>query len=733
MWSKKIKGLMNGIVVVLISIIVCSEFVYALPVTTEQTNEQQKTSEQVEGKQEKESDRNKKQYVHTQGFLKDHSLTGLFSQCSEYFTVDEWDIKEATFDMVYNVSQLRDKKLSDFTISLNGEPFYSKHFDDKTGETKHITIKLPIELIKVGVNELKIESYIRTKESLPCADDVAKANWFHISKDSAISISYIPNQTVKTIADLYQTITAIYAMENKKSALILSDEPSNEDMTIAGNILTGMAKNINLDYQNFALVRANDIFEEKNRFNIEYGIYIGELYSLPTAIFDTLSEEARKEAQEGAVLEFISVRNMDLLVLTGTNEELLLKAGTMFGNADYMKQMTDSIHRITKDENPVMEKKEQLEYSNLTEEGAYVNGAFRQTFSFTKSSYANKQLAPTSELYLKVRYSKNLDFKRSLLTVYINDVPIGSHKLSKEKANGDEVNLYIPSDLKVSGDFTIKVAFDLELEDEWCTLRQEEMPWAYISPESMMKLVLTEELPLLLEYYPAPFIKNKSLNNILFALPEKTSSVDLNIFKNICLTLGKFEEDNTGSLVVKQGATKKDCEDKNVIVIGTFANNEIVQTVNKDLYFQFDQNGTRILSNEKKQITEEAGKELGIIQLMQSPFGEKNRGILFVTGATEQGMLSVAEYLSDTEKLWQVTGDGCVANEEELFTYQFKKDKNKMITTTKELVKRDDVLRLLVVSISVAVILIIGLVFIIVKHFKRRKNTRNTPVKKEDK
>lgn len=699
MWIKKIKIL---IIAVIIGVIACPGIIFG-----------------------------KEKYVHTESFIENHSMDGLFSQCTEYFSAGTWNIKEAEFDMVYNVTQLRDEKLSDFTISLNGEPFYSKRLTEKTGEINTLKIKIPVRLIKKGSNELKIESYIRTKDSLPCVDDVSKANWLNISKDSSISIAYTPDASISNIADVYHHMTSIYAMENKKAALILPDNPSDTDLTAAANILAGISGNASVDYKNLMLLKEGNVFGKNNASDLDYGIYVGEPDSLPTAIFDALSEKAKKEAKRGAVIEFISVDNMNLLVLTGNNEELLLKGGTMFGNADYMKQMTGMLHVITSDENPGMEKKEQLEYSKLTEDGSYTKGAFRQVISFSESSYANKTLSASSEIYLKVRYSKNLDFERSLMTVYINDVPIGSHKLSKEKADGDEIELYIPADLKVSGDFTVKVAFDLELEDLWCTIRQRENPWAYVSPESMIKIVLADDVPLLFEHYPAPFLKDKSMNDVFIALPENPSIADIRVLQGICLTLGKFEEDNTGKLTVKQGAKMQDCRGKNVIAIGTFANNKLIQENNKNLYFKFNETGTSLLTNEKKAITEEAGASMGTIQLINSPFGEENRGMLFVTGATEEGMLSAAEYLADTDKLWKVTGDGCVVSEGKIYTYQFKKNENAKVNTTKELLKREDVVKFLAAGIAIFTVLIIGLIAILVKYMRRGQNVRNTPQKKE--
>ncbi|MDO4273958.1 MAG: cellulose biosynthesis cyclic di-GMP-binding regulatory protein BcsB [Eubacteriales bacterium] len=659
-----------------------------------------------------------KGFVHTETFSETHSMTGLFSECTEYFSSGNWDIQDSVLHIVYNVTQLRDDHISDFTVSLNGEPFYSQRVTDSKGEMQTSEITIPKEKIKEGVNELKVESYIRTYESMPCADDVSKANWLNISEDSSVSISYIPKVQTGSIANVYEQLTAIDALENVHSALFLPENPTDSELTAAAEIMTGISQNASIDYQNFCLERGTAIQEE----DYHYGIYVGELYQLPGDIYDALSEDGRKAASEGAVLAYAKVYGKDLLVLTGSDTELLKKGGVMLGNPDYMDQMTGTSHPVEEGETVNMELSEQEEYLPLTDSGAYINGAFRQSVSFSVASSANKTLSSSSSVYLKVRYSENLDFERSLLTVYVNDIPVGSHKLSKEKANGDEAEFYIPADLEINGDFIVKAAFDLEIEDVWCTLRQEDNPWAYVSEESMMKMVLADDIPLLFDNYPAPFVKNGSMNQVLAVLPEKPSAADLEVLRGVCLTLGRYQKNNSGSIAVAQGAQAGDLKDRNLIVIGTWNENPLVAENNEKLYFKFDQEGI-LLSNSKMQITREAGSIMGTAQLLPSPYSS-DKAALFITGASENGMLSAAKYLSDTDELWKISGDGYVSDTDNMSAYQFTKNKKTVIDTVDNLLDRKDVLMFVTASAVIMGVLLLGLIMVIVKHLRtssRRK------------
>jgi hypothetical protein len=106
------------------------------------------------------------------------------------------------------------------------------------------------------------------------------------------------------------------------------------------------------------------------------------------------------------------------------------------------------------------------------------------------------------------------------MTVSIGGIPIGSKKLTKEYADGDTATFTLPPDLDVSGNFAVTVSFDLEIKDLQCTPRQDETPWAYISPESMMRVNTKDRTDLLFENYPFPFLKDGSFNQIAVVLPE---------------------------------------------------------------------------------------------------------------------------------------------------------------------------------------------------------------------
>ena len=114
-------------------------------------------------------------------------------------------------------------------------------------------------------------------------------------------------------------------------------------------------------------------------------------------------------------------------------------------------------------------------------------------------------LSSEGKITLKFRYSENLDFTRSLITVFWGDVPIASKKLQKENAEGDELIITMPSDVVGSTSKSIKITFDLEIADLLCTLRQDQMPWSYIAEDSVLYLPSQTNSISSFSYIPSPY------------------------------------------------------------------------------------------------------------------------------------------------------------------------------------------------------------------------------------
>ena len=71
--------------------------------------------------------------------------------------------------------------------------------------------------------------------------------------------------------------------------------------------------------------------------------------------------------------------------------------------------------------------------------------------------------ADGSQIKLNLRYAKNLDFSRSLVTASVDDRPIGSWRLTQAGANGKTITLTVPKNMPLANAVTIRIAVDLAL------------------------------------------------------------------------------------------------------------------------------------------------------------------------------------------------------------------------------------------------------------------------------
>lgn len=654
-------------------------------------------------------------YLHEQSFSNEYHLVGLFAQCNETFNAGDWDYKGARFTLRYSATELVEQNVSSITVSLNGRPVSSARIAKSLGgEEQQLTVDLPLDHINEGQNVITIDTYVRTQDSLPCVDDVSKANWFNVYKDSFVSITYLPKIPCNTVADLYGQFTSIDALENRQSAVLLGQDADELEWTLAALALSGISGNAPLSYGNVDL---RTVSSESGLFQDKYQIFISRYENLPGSLSSRLSQEQRSAAQQGALLALLKGENgSNLLLLTGSDDEALLRAGKLLGNQGLMLQTRAAWRKVSVDDDVLTAPAAVTEYQNLDAAGRYLKGPFRQSTSYLVTFPANRTLAGSSELHLYMRYSENLDFDRSLVSAYINDIPIGSKKLQKEKAQGDEAVFALPADLAISGDFTLQISFDLEIKDLWCTLRQSETPWAWVTEESMLKIASVENDSILFESYPSPFIKDGSMNRVVAVLPDEPAAADVKAFKDILLTLGRYQKDNLGELSVQKMGNIGDLSSSNVIAIGSLQKNRIVQQIGNQLFFQFSPEGTTLRSNEKLVIEPNYGATLGTVQLLNSPYSKEKRALMVVTGASDEAMLRGVKYVGSVEGLWSLYGDGYVADGVEVFPFRFKEDNEVRRPIVERVLERGDLLNFALVAVLVLIVTGISAIFLIRKY-----------------
>lgn len=586
-------------------------------------------------------------------FQSDTTLTGDVSSQTIYFrTLDYWDVDEVQLNLEYQVSQLAEDEYSDLTFTINGTKFYSMDLTAKE-DTQTTQVKIPKDLLVKDTNTLVIQGNVTTKDNENyCSIPDTPADWLSIFKTSHIDVRYHSQEMKKSIQVFHARFSGMDSIKNKQVAILTADKADVNEMESATYILSSYAKLKNDTEETIPLSQLSDADNNQK----EYQIIVGMYNNLP----DNLQKEiSKKDLEKGAQIKLITAGNKKILLLTATNDKELIKGARFVANTQLMSEVSSS-EKIVDDKTDTKTPKKEVDQDfQLNAQGQKLTGAFHQEAQFFASLPAARVLTSDSQVNLHFRYSENLDFDRSLVTILINDVPIGSQKLTKDKANNDTVSINVPKNIDVGGKFTLTIAFDLEIQDLPCTIRQEQMPWAYITPESKMTIQTAAQTDLSFDNYPYPFIMDGKYNDTAIVLPEKIDNSSYQSISALINYLGSYIEDNQGTLLyVKTDKEPSDetLEKNNLIILGSYKNNRVIKNLNSNLYLQYNDNGKYFVSNDKLSIEEQYGSEIGTGQLLASPYSE-NKAVLALTSATSDGVTLAAKGLANQDAVNQHTGD----------------------------------------------------------------------------
>lgn len=252
-------------------------------------------------------------------------------------------------------------------------------------------------------------------------------------------------------------------------------------------------------------------------------IYVGKYSSLPAQWKNYLPNDNFSTGAGIKIVHSPYDANHVLMLVVSDNESDLSRAVKFLENDKLVAQVQNdycyvdrSINVLTKD----AVAGSSLSFSSLGYDGITLKGAFNQSAEMAVKLPKGRVPNANSTMTLNFRYSENLDFTRSLVTAYVNGVPIGSKKLVKENAGDDSLTLSIPQEARKTNYLDIRIVFDLDMTDQWCVKRQEDMPWAYLKGSSQISLPTEQVDTNLFENYPSPFVSGGEWSNTAFVLPS---------------------------------------------------------------------------------------------------------------------------------------------------------------------------------------------------------------------
>lgn len=647
------------------------------------------------------------------------SLSGQSVEMSTYFIkMDYWDVKQATLNLNYQVSQLSDRQLSDITVSLGGVKFASFRPKKQTG-LQSKTIKIPLRLLG-GQNKLKISGQILNQAGKrDYRLTQTPANWLTVDNRSAVNFQYALKAPTPNIDSFYDHFSGPDTIVNRNSAIVVPKQATNAELTASMYALTGESRVITTENQQIPVVQTDNPTGQQ----ADYQLVIATYQHLPARLQKLFKPAELKNA---AQIKRYDAKGKHTLVVTATTGTLLEKAARFVANSELMKESKHPTETIT----PAT----QTFTSTLNYDGKYqlttsadrITGANHQERSYFVSLPVDRNNADGSTISIDLRYARNLDFKNSLATVYVNDTAVGSKRLSSARADNDTLTVTLPKGMALGNSFTVRVALDLPLSGSAATQDNNHTPWASIEPTSVARIKSAPGNDLLFSNYPNLFLKNSTYSNIAVVRPKTMTATDYQTLTNIFNLIGNYAENNRGTITFYDHQPSKTVmADANVIAFGTPKQNSLIRGLNSHLYFKYNAADTGFLSNEKLSIEQQYGQTIGSAQLLRSPYNAQ-KGLLVVTGARPNGAYLASTQINYQRNISQYQGDAIVVDpDNNHYDYRFKKNKliNTAVNTKQELSRHSQQLLYLAVALMMIVVVTIALLLLLWKHgsLRRRK------------
>lgn len=659
--------------------------------------------------------------VKTYKYENDVKMNGVISSNDKFFNVqNNWTVNNAKVNLVFTKSELLDVDYSTITVFVNDTPVESQKLSGKKEYKKTTQIDIPIDLLKDGYNKVSIKAYKTISEKV-CRDDSNTANWLVIHKESNISIKYNYKSSSNLISNYTENYFNLDNGSNVETTLLIPNKYTSGELS-AGMIFSGdFGSKLKYDNLNFDLKLYKD-FSNKNN-NV---IFVGKESNSPSKILDLLSKDERSNLDKNCVIKQVPAiynKNKKMLLLISNNDKLLENAAKLISSNLLISNLDKST--IIINENTHIEDLDSKDKGNRVylEELGYENilmkGPFSQEITMDVNTPKDKVATSSSKIKFNIRYAQNLDFERSLVTVYVNDVPIGSKKLYKDKNNKDTIEFDFPKEIVGKNYYQIKVVFNLELLDLQCVTRDTDNPWAYISSKnSFIEFDYEDNNKLNLDNYPYPFVKNHMYNDLKIIVPSKLTSKQLTHIANIVSYIGREVNYNNGEFsVIQEDELKKEDKNSNLLVIGTPTNNSLIKNINNSLNLKFNDNFIGYKSDGKINFTGDFDSRLSSIQLIKSPY-KKDKNVMVICATYPKYLNLTAEYLSNMTLAKTLKGDTIVIGEnsyiKDLNYHPTEEYKDEEVAENQALNKQS--MYFIVIAVFLFITIALSIVFLIKKY-----------------
>ncbi|KPU45255.1 cellulose synthase regulator protein [Oxobacter pfennigii] len=399
---------------------------------------------------------------YTYKVLKDVELRGINGESKWFFNVDkELQVRDFKLNLYCTLSPMIIKDTSYITIYINNLPVQSISLkDEENNLAMNWVVNIPADKVNTGYNELTVKTHTKTSYD-PCEDDEHIVNWIIIDGNTNYVVTYDKKSIYNGITDFARPFAGVYPDNSPGIGVVIPDSYSNEELSAALTMIAHM-KAYQLGYQvKTTLVTAGD--QQIDAFDSL--VYIGSFAGMPESFKILLENNSNDDMNNANIYRAVTMNSgKPLLIIASDNSRSLINAVKALSNDQLKEQMIFNKYLLSPDiDTKIKETKigDYIYLKNLGLNGIKVEGIKKQVVTIGVRIPFNEVLANESSIDLNIRYSDNLDYEKSMVSLYINGIPIASEKLDKEKKDFHTVKMFIPKEARSFSYYDLRVEFDL--------------------------------------------------------------------------------------------------------------------------------------------------------------------------------------------------------------------------------------------------------------------------------
>ncbi|MCX7709568.1 MAG: cellulose biosynthesis cyclic di-GMP-binding regulatory protein BcsB [Clostridia bacterium] len=666
-------------------------------------------------------------------FEDDQTFEGLYGGTTYYFSVkDNWKIFDASyFELSFSHSRLQNGHDSSITVFLNEKPLDSIRLDKENEDNAKLRIKIKPEYIQKGFNTLSINSIQNISDDCE-KNRVSPSNWLVIHKDCLFHLEFFREGETLSISEFPYPFYNNASEKPVNSYIVLPNDASDKMMTAAFSIAAGFRKgdSFKSGVEGVGIIKVSEMTDDIRKSNLIF------LVKASDPLLDELQLKTQvAQLESDRYLYKISASPWDsskcVFIITGKSEDAILNGSRVLSDSSLTKQINQNeyVGRIaderifTTGKETGLSKAEKLTLEQLGMEDLKVEGAFEQNANFSIMRNGSRELTDGAYIELNFSHSEVIDYEKSVLTLYLNSIPIKTINLNAQTASDGLVKVDIPKDFYKENALNFTASFFLHIRDIDDCFKYKQNAWGLVKKTSNVFLPDKENNELKLSRYPNLFNSHTGFKDLLIVLPDNANKQELAAAASVTAAMGSTLTSAPLFEVIHASNFSDNMKNKDILIIGTPSRNKLIQQVNEKLGLRFSKGMNKLESNTAT-FLDALAENCGMAELAASPFNGAKR-ILLLSATAEEGIQWVVKVLEDKEKVAEQKADTFLVNSKgDVFNYNVNKKQEGIFNSKEgEMVKIGRIsVDSNILIFTVAMILMLVILSIMVLILLRRRN-----------